>query len=537
MVRKFIHKYKFRNIIIFISFILSSLLTTGSSIMLTFSLDALVNLDLRYFVIWNLVSFIMWVLLFILNYFQSAFLEETTQKIIADIRLDIINRIANSSYNNFRKQNEGTYVSWLNNDMKEIETNGINQYYSFWNNLILTVISTLALFSYHYSLVLMTFTLMVILMITPKLFNKKMNKATADISEENEHFSSELQDTVSGYEEYYNYNIFNRMKNKISGISKRLTGQKVQYEKTMASVQGTVGSVNIFSQVLISIHTGVLAYYGIVTIGSTSSTGNISSNIFNSVSQMSNNLFVMNSIDIYFEKYNSFEENNDSIEENNKDTPENIFEDNLKLKDISFSINDKPILNDVDLNIYKGGKYALIGESGSGKSTLLNLISGKIDNYDGDIILDGNKIENNEVKNMRNNVIYISQNPYLFNDSVANNISLGRTDDMEEIKSVMRLLDINEYALPNDEIQEHGKNLSGGQKQRISFARALLNDNENKILLLDESTTNLDKPTALKLENIILDNKNITGIMVTHHLYDENKNKFDKIINLSEKNN
>lgn len=109
-----------------------------------------------------------------------------------------------------------------------------------------------------------------------------------------------------------------------------------------------------------------------------------------------------------------------------------------------------------------------------------------------------------------------------------NNITLWNENVINKAQTGMNVLGINEYINQDDMIQENGKNLSGGQKQRIAFARALTAS--DKIILLDESTANLDKKTALILENTLLDNPNVTVILVTHHLYEETKGKFDEII-------
>lgn len=530
MVKNYIKKYRIRNVVIVFSFILTSLLNTGASIVLTFSLNALIDFNLEGFFIWNMLSFIMWIVFFIIHYFQSAFLESTTQLVVSDIRQDLTNRISNVSYYKFMSKNEGTYVSWLNADMKDIEEKGISQYYALLNNIILCIISVIALLKYHYSLVLASFLLMGIMLIVPKLFSKKMSDSTSNLSIQNEVFSSGLQDTISGYNEYYNYNVFDQMKLKILNLSKHLAQQKIAYTKTTAISQGFIGSVNILSQVLIGIHTGALAYFNIISIGSINTTGNIAANIFNSVSQMSSNLFIMKSTDIYFEKYIEFESDNTFSKEEIES--KYTFDASLKLKNISYEIADKKIFQKFNFTISKGKKYALIGDSGSGKSTLLNILSGKINHFEGDIVYDDIPVTKEDLKNIREKIIYVYQNPYLFNDSVANNISLNKPHNGIQVDKIIEDLGIDSYAQADSIIEEHGKNLSGGERQRIAFARALYHSNEDKIILLDESTANLDKETALKLENFILDNPNLTAIMVTHHLYDENKDKFDEIIHL-----
>jgi len=202
----------------------------------------------------------------------------------------------------------------------------------------------------------------------------------------------------------------------------------------------------------------------------------------------------------------------------------------IELKNINYNIGDKSILKNLNLKLEIGKKYAVVGDSGSGKSTLLNILSGRIQNFEGEIIVDGKKISETDIRRLSSITAYTSQNPHLFNDTVLNNITLW--DDLKANDAIESLekLEINSYINQDCMLQENGNNLSGGQKQRIALARSVIET--DKLVLLDESTANLDKKTALLLENSFLEDPDSTVIIVTHHLYEENKHKFDQIIYL-----
>ncbi|MBS4462040.1 ABC transporter ATP-binding protein [Aerococcaceae bacterium zg-B36] len=522
MMRVFIKRYRKQNIcVLFLTFVMT-LIQTISAVIHTISTDSLIQGDVKRFVGWNLISLMMWGLLFIINYFAFAYEEKVIQLISSDIREHIVNKLAITSLQNVKMNNDGTYISWLNNDIQQIEMNGIGQYYALWGNVFSVGLSIVALVSYHYSLVLVTFLLMGLMMKFPSLFEQKMNRSTEHLAAANETFLSKIQDMISGYDIFYSFNIFTHMKRNIQKASYSLMNEKVQYVKTTKYAEGFIGFVNIFSQVGIVTVTGILAFFNVVTLGALSSTGSLASAIFNGVSQGSQNLMMFKTVEVYFDKYQEFEPKQ---AENNREIS---FTTAIELKNIHYAIAGKTILKDINFTFEKGKKYVVLGDSGSGKSTLLNIISGRIHDFDGSILVDNTRIT--DTKNLRNIIGYIAQQPHIFNATLNHNISLWRHLDLGVINTIASKLQLDSFATLDMMIEENGKNLSGGQKQRIAFARMLLN--QHKVYLLDESTANLDKESAIMIENILLNDKDATVIMVTHHLYEENKDKFDDVLYL-----
>ena len=132
-------------------------------------------------------------------------------------------------------------------------------------------------------------------------------------------------------------------------------------------------------------------------------------------------------------------------------------------------------------------------------------------------------------------MIYVDQIPYLFNGTIRYNLELGEYFSYQEIFDDLRKADLLDYVkeLPaglNTKVGENGTKMSGGQKQRLALARGLLRN--RKLFLLDESTSSLDKKSALNVENIFLSQPDITVIFVSHQLHDENKQKFDRIVKI-----
>ena len=228
------------------------------------------------------------------------------------------------------------------------------------------------------------------------------------------------------------------------------------------------------------------------------------------------------------------------IEKNSKNKNALKFKKKLDLINFNFGYNkEKKIFTNFNFKIKKGDKIAIIGKTGSGKSTLLDIISGLINFNSGKIYLDGKKI-NGINKNFLDNINYLSQNSYMFDDTIAFNIALKNNLNKLEKKKILfliRNLELNSLIGRKKNIYkkigENGVKLSGGQKQRLGIARALFS--ERPLLILDEITSALDDKTSFKILSFILTlKKKETILMVTHNL--RLAKKFDKIVKIKGNN-
>lgn len=206
---------------------------------------------------------------------------------------------------------------------------------------------------------------------------------------------------------------------------------------------------------------------------------------------------------------------------------------NLTLK--SFGYEKEKILKNINLKIEKGSKIGILGPSGGGKSTLINLLVGLITEFDGDIKVDGVKINKTTINSWRNQIAYVPQNVFLFDASLKSNITFGnkRDSDVEEILTKVKLnsfvngRDINEI-----ELGERSSKISGGEKQRIALARALYK--KTSVIVFDEATNALDKKTETEIFKIIYQLDNITMFIITHDV--QNLYGCDMVYELNNKN-
>ncbi|UUD37417.1 ABC transporter ATP-binding protein [Mycoplasmoides fastidiosum] len=204
--------------------------------------------------------------------------------------------------------------------------------------------------------------------------------------------------------------------------------------------------------------------------------------------------------------------------------------DHLEIRNLNFSYEDnKPLFKDLNLFFEKGKKYALIGPSGSGKSTLLNLITKQLENYQGEIILNGINVKNIDDSDYKETFIFLDSQEFVFNDTVYNNVSLWTPDQEPRAK---KALDLASYSIEdlNLQLNNENSNISSGQKQRINFARFFFT--RKNLLILDEALANLDKDNVANIEKNLFDNSELTLINVTHHL--TNPEKYHKIYKMED---
>ena len=203
------------------------------------------------------------------------------------------------------------------------------------------------------------------------------------------------------------------------------------------------------------------------------------------------------------------------------------FEDLLKdekvdveVKNLSFSYGEKEVLKDLNMKIKSNKITAIVGESGCGKSTLAKLVGGFERNYDGEILYNGlSEISNDS---LNENIMLVDNNPYFFKESLRYNLKMANKNaDDDKLRQVLEEVGLYSYFKNigglDSILESAGNNLSGGQKQRLAIGRVLLK--EPKILILDESISNIDKESEDLILNLIQKLKEkMTIILITHRL-------------------
>ncbi|MGK2863128.1 MAG: ABC transporter ATP-binding protein [Chitinophagaceae bacterium] len=211
------------------------------------------------------------------------------------------------------------------------------------------------------------------------------------------------------------------------------------------------------------------------------------------------------------------------VDENINGKQLKTFEEKIEFRNVSFAYNDAVILDNVNLIVEKGKTIALVGSSGAGKSTLADLVPRFHDVTGGEVLIDGVNIKDYSLHSVRSQMSIVTQEPILFNDSIANNIRLGKEDASdEEIIEAARVANAHDFIVQKEDgypsnIGDRGSKLSGGERQRLTIARAVVKN--PPILILDEATSSLDTESERLVQDAINNMmQNRTSIVIAHRL-------------------
>ncbi len=503
---------------------LLSFLRVLPSYLLAFATNAIFARNISQFLFWDLVILILWLIYVCSNYLFSVYQEKELQKISLSLRKREADSIKTVPLADFNKITADGYVSKLTNDITQIETQGVMSLYRLFSNGWLILFSIVALALFNLWLVVLVLGLTGLILYIPNKFGTVLVALGQKLSTSNSSYTKRIANILKGYNVFRYNNRLAEIPKKITEYSQDLSENKVAIAKTNHKIMNLIAFSSLLSQVVVDIVTGFLAIIGQTTIGAISSSGNLAANIFNSVSLVGQSAMELRSIEPVIETF--FVDK--PIVRATKKTY-NEFTDCIRIENLSFGYDaNLPILENFNLDIKKGGKYLLTGDSGSGKSTLLKILIGDLEGYSGEIKVDGHQLMDVDSHSF---IQYIDQDNYLFNTSYKENVALWNNYANTEIAQALNKAAADFVDDIDKVVENNGTNLSGGQKQRIGLARAFIQ--KKSVILFDEGTSSLDKKNTLLIENLLLEDNELTVVMISHHPLEENLHKFDQIISIS----
>lgn len=439
-------------------------------------------------------------------------------------------KISTLPYSDFAKKDSGHYVSWLTNDTEELYSQSFGSLFLAVENLAAAVFSLGALCLLSPYIGLAAVILLVIISVLPQLTGKKLQKVNAERSKALEVSTESYKDAVMGSPVFFLAGLRNRICERISAASQKAETVCFRFHKTNAGAQILISTVSMAGQVLLLLVTLLAAVIGAAPAGAVLSVGNLAGSFFNGAGDLVQCFMTIKASKPLWEKFHDNRGNNAEGKAALASVPK------IRLENVSFQYDDRPVLKNLHAAFCGGGKYAIVGESGSGKTTLIKSILGLLPAYEGSVWYGEREQRDILTESLYSHIAYVDQQVYLFQDTLRFNITLGQPYTEEEIMEAIKRCRLEELvrSLPqglDTIIMENGKNLSGGQRQRIALARAFIR--KVSFILLDEGTSALDEANALDIENNLLNTPNLGVIIVTHHLQESVREKLTAVYALA----
>lgn len=458
------------------------------------------------------------------NYLAMYFITFLRNGVLKDIRNALYHKIVTLPLAFYSEKSKGDTISRVSSDVNEVRN-------SFLAILEMIVREPLTiLFSLITMLILsVKLTLFVLIFIPFSGFiisriGKSLKKGSLKVQNEQGVFLSILEETMSGLRIVKAFNVEKMFANKFEASNNRF----YKYSNSLLNRQNLASPL---SELLGIVVIGVLLVYGgyLVFVDKTMDASffvgyiTLAYNILTPAKAIAKASYSVKRGNGAANRILEFLETENSIVEIDNPIEKESFDDQITIENISFKYEDDLVLKNFSLKVPKGKTVALVGQSGSGKSTIANLITRFYDVNEGGIKIDGENIKNLSKKSLRGLMGLVNQDSILFNDTVANNLKIGKENATEEeIMEALEIANAWEFVkdLPNGidtNIGDSGGKLSGGQKQRLSIARAVLKN--PPIMILDEATSALDTESERlvqdALENMM---KNRTSIVIAHRL-------------------
>lgn len=520
--KKYLLKIKKLIILIFIAYGVLSVINIFSPIINVKLLTSLTNFNLNEAYKYTFIFFAISILSVLINKLAIKLLGKIHEKLLYDIRYDIIQRLFKLKMKNFDEIPSGKFQERIKNDPEGIFSVFSVVQYNIFN--IITEVFMLAYVMYLNIIIGLIYILgIIIIYFYEKYAYEKFEKLEEESKIQREKSGTILNEILRGIRDIKLLGITNKV-NKMT--SETLDKQSKLDTKISISRMNIYNTTEIVKDILIFI----IIFLGIFLININKLTLTTFLIIFMYRNDIFSLVFSYTSLKEYLVKYKVAKNRIMELFDNKKfpiETYGNESIDNIKgeieFKNVSFAYNKKEIIHNVSFKVNPLEDVALVGKSGSGKSTLFNLLTKSYDNYEGIITIDGVDIKKLNQKTLIDSISIISQNPYIFNLSIKDNLKLidkNITDD--DIINACKTARIHDFieTLPdkyNTLLGEGGVNLSGGQKQRLAIARALLK--QSKILLFDEATSSLDNITQDEIQTAIKSiSKNFTIITIAHRL-------------------
>lgn len=519
--KKYLLKVKKLMVLLILIYAMISLVSIFNPIVSARLLTSLTEFNINQTYKFGALFFLVSVITVIFNKLAVKVLSYVEERLLYEIRCDMIERLMNYKIKNFDNSSSGEFLNRIKNDPQDIvSVFSIVQYNIF--NMITEVFMLIYVFYLNFLLGIIYFIGIAFIYFYEKYSYIKLEKLQNNLKNQMDKNDSNITEIIRGIKDI-----------KLLGISNKIKGNTMKSfeEQVKNNARINIFQNNIYNNVEMckAVITALIIFVGLFLINNNLLTLSTFLIIFLYRNDIFSLIFSYTSLKEYLVRYKVaknrirelFDENKYPIQKYGDIDLKNI-NGIIEFKNVTFSYDNKrKVLDNISFKIDKCEDVAIVGKSGSGKSTIFNLLTKCYDNYQGTIFIDRVDIRDLSYSSITNNISIINQNPYLFNLTIKENLKLlDRNITDKEMIVACKIANIHEdiIKLPNKYntlLGEGGLNLSGGQKQRLAIARALLK--RSKILLFDEATSSLDNITQKNVQTAIKNiSKDCTIVTIAH---------------------
>ena len=458
------------------------------------------------------------------NYLAMYFITFLRNGVLMDIRNAMYEKIVELPLSFFSEKKKGDVIARITSDVLEIQHSFLSILELIVREPLTILFTIIVMFFISVKLTLFVFIFIPIAGMIISRIGKSLKRQSARVQKEQAEFLSIVEETLTGLRVIKAFNAESRFYK----LFKNSTDRFFHFSNKLLNRQNLASPTGEFLGILVI---GVLLWFGgrmVLVENSLDASAfiaymGLAYNILTPAKSISKASYGVKKGDAAAERVLEVLNTENTIQDKDDAIVKDDFTTGISLNNISFKYEDEYVLEDFDLRVPKGSTVALVGQSGSGKSTIANLVTRFYDVDKGSIEIDGVDIRDMTKKSLRDLMGLVTQDSILFNDSVRNNISLGKAEASdEEIIEAAKIANAHDFIMElpdgyNTNIGDGGNKLSGGQKQRLSIARAVLKN--PPIMVLDEATSALDTESErLVQEALEKMMQNRTSIVIAHRL-------------------
>lgn len=460
----------------------------------------------------------------IFSYFSEFYLTYSRTGVSKDFRVQLHNKILDLPVAFFSDTRKGDVFARITSDVGEIENNILNSLIDIIRSPIVIILTMGYLLYSNFQLTIFTLIVFPVMGTLISIIGKSLKKDTGEAQNELGKMYSYVDETLVGLKIIKIFDASEQIKGRFNNTLDSIRNLSLRLFKKKALASPVSELLGAFTIGLIVYFGGKLALHGKGLSGAAFIVYiSLFYTILDPLKKLSNAISNFQKGEVSAKRVFEILDADYHIKEIDNAIEISDFKDKIEFKNINFAYENHNVLNNFSLTIPKGKSVALVGQSGSGKSTVANLITRFYDVQDGEILIDGINIKNIKLSNYRKLFGLVTQDNILFNDTIANNIALGKINSSKEsIIAAAKVANAHHFIeeLPKQYdtgIGEAGGKLSGGQKQRLSIARAVLKN--PPIMILDEATSALDTESERLVQDALehmMENR--TSLVIAHRL-------------------